>query len=103
VICVNYKVFQEEGESSNTAHLSEIPTVRGLPSYYINEAGCIHADNTIRHRAVSGLVMEGDVLLKIREEEKKDPKLQIGIASGVSTPDKEVQDAFGKFILLNKL
>jgi len=93
-------------DSSNTAHLLEIPQMRGVPSYHINEASCIHADNTIRHRTVSGEVVEGDVLLRIGEnvlEGKKDDKLRIGITSGASTPDKEVQDALGRIIMLNKL
>lgn len=89
-------------DSSNTAHLLEIPQMRGVPSYHINEASCISADNTIRHRTVSGEVIEGERLLK-SPKDGASTTLRIGITSGASTPDKEVQDALGRIIMLNKL
>jgi len=94
-------------DSSNTAHLLEIPQMRGVPSYHINEASCIRADNTIKHRTVSGEIVESESLLKSPMEMNVSdgiPKtLRIGITSGASTPDKEVQDALGRIIMLNKL
>merc|ERR1711935_1040086 len=45
-------------DSSNTAHLLEIPHMRGVQSYHIDTAGCITAENTIRHRTVDGEVVE---------------------------------------------
>ena len=93
-------------DPSNTTHLLEISQMRGVPSYHINEASCIHVDNMIQHCTVSGEVVEGDVLLKIGEDVNmgiKDDKLRICITSGTSTPDKEVQDALGRIIMLNKL
>eukprot|EP00555_Chaetoceros_dichaeta_P003420 CAMPEP_0198250480 /NCGR_PEP_ID=MMETSP1447-20131203/1658_1 /TAXON_ID=420782 /ORGANISM="Chaetoceros dichaeta, Strain CCMP1751" /LENGTH=478 /DNA_ID=CAMNT_0043935325 /DNA_START=301 /DNA_END=1737 /DNA_ORIENTATION=+ len=94
-------------DSSNTAHLLEIPQNRGVPSFHINEASCIHADNTITHRLVTGEVVEGDTLLKRPTElelaDGTPKKLRIGITSGASTPDKEGQDALGRIIMLNNL
>merc|ERR1712060_389237 len=37
-------------DSSNTAHLLEIPHEAGLTGYHVNEAGCIQPDNTVRWR-----------------------------------------------------
>jgi len=91
-------------DSSNTAHLLEIPQMRGVRSYHINEAGCIGAGNTIRHRTISGEIVEGETLL-IHEKFSGgvQHKLRIGVTSGASTPDKEVQDALGQIMILNKL
>lgn len=94
-------------DSSNTAHLLEIPKMRGVRSYHINEASCIGAENTIRHRTVSGEIMEGEKLL-LSPKERNLPEgppqpLRIGVTSGASTPDKEVQDALERIIMLNKL
>merc|ERR1719240_1497787 len=41
-------------DSSNTAHLLEIPQHRGVTSYHVNEPGCVNADNSITHRTVAG-------------------------------------------------
>merc|ERR1712176_778114 len=51
-------------DSSNTAHLLEIPHMRGVPSYHINAADCIQAENKIKHRTVDGevVVSEGPFL-----------------------------------------
>ena len=45
-------------DSSNTAHLLEIPQMRGVWIYDINEADCVHADNTIKHRTMEGDIIE---------------------------------------------
>mmetsp|Transcript_3517 Transcript_3517/g.5222 ORF Transcript_3517/g.5222 Transcript_3517/m.5222 type:complete len:487 (-) Transcript_3517:132-1592(-) len=88
-------------DSSNTAHLLEIPQMRGVRSYHINQADCISAENTIRHRNVKGDIIEGETLLLPKDEPGR--KLRIGVTSGASTPDKEVQDALGRIIMLDKL
>ena len=99
-------------DSSNTAHLLEIPQMRGVPSYHINAAECIQAENKIRHRTVEGEIVEepGPFLTeemlwtvdkKTGERTKK--MLRVGVTSGASTPDKEVQDALGRIMMLNKL
>jgi len=90
-------------DSSNTAHLLEIPQMRGVPSFHINEADCIQADNTIRHRTVSGEIIENDLLLKHSSSDKTIKTLRIGVTSGASTPDRDVQDALDRIMMLNKL
>merc|ERR1712238_574838 len=47
-------------DSSNTAHLLEIPHMRQVPSFHINTAECIKATNTITHRTVDGVVIEDE-------------------------------------------
>jgi len=108
-------------DSSNTAHLLEIPHMRKVPSYHINTAECIKATNTITHRTVDGVVIEDEfpfltpaMLWENEEQEqegstntktkKKTKKLlRVGVTSGASTPDKEVQDALGRIMMINKL
>ncbi|KAH8047362.1 4-hydroxy-3-methylbut-2-en-1-yl diphosphate reductase [Aureococcus anophagefferens] len=41
-------------DSSNTAHLVEIPDEAGIPVFHINEADCISETNAVSHRLVSG-------------------------------------------------
>merc|ERR1711998_536558 len=41
-------------DSSNTAHLVEIPEKFGIPAYHVNKATCITADNTITYRDMAG-------------------------------------------------
>ena len=41
-------------DSSNTAHLLEIPHERGLRGYHVNTAQCIRPDNSVEHRDVEG-------------------------------------------------
>lgn len=99
-------------DSSNTAHLLEIPQMRGVQSYHINAAECIQAENKIRHRTVDGAIVEEEgpflteeMLWSTDEETGKRTKkmLRVGVTSGASTPDKEVQDALGRIMMLNKL
>ncbi len=97
-------------DSSNTAHLLEIPHMRGVTSFHINTADCIKAENTITHRAVDGEVVENEpflhdsMLWETSDDGKRTKKsLRVGVTSGASTPDKEVQDALGRIMMLNKL
>eukprot|EP00534_Pseudo-nitzschia_fraudulenta_P011839 CAMPEP_0201221258 /NCGR_PEP_ID=MMETSP0851-20130426/192013_1 /ASSEMBLY_ACC=CAM_ASM_000631 /TAXON_ID=183588 /ORGANISM="Pseudo-nitzschia fraudulenta, Strain WWA7" /LENGTH=278 /DNA_ID=CAMNT_0047510999 /DNA_START=157 /DNA_END=990 /DNA_ORIENTATION=+ len=99
-------------DSSNTAHLLEIPHLRGVTSYHINAAECIQAENKIRHRTVNGDIIEDEgpflkeeMLWSVDEEsgERSKKLLRVGVTSGASTPDKEVQDALGRIMMLNKL
>jgi len=97
-------------DSSNTAHLLEIPLMREVPSFHINTADCIQADNTIRHRTVDGEIVEAGSFLKDdmiwdTDDEGIQTKksLRVGVTSGASTPDKEVQDALGRIMMLNNI
>merc|ERR1719221_815266 len=98
-------------DSSNTAHLLEIPQHRGVKSYHINTAECISAENSIRHRTVNGDIvdattpfLEDDMLWTTDGSGARQRKLlRVGVTSGASTPDKEVQDALGRIMMLNNL
>jgi len=97
-------------DSSNTAHLLEIPQMRGVTSYHIDTAECISGENTIKHRLVNGDVvdssplLEDDMLWETNEKGEKTKKLlRVGVTSGASTPDKEVQDALGRIMLLTNV
>jgi 4-hydroxy-3-methylbut-2-enyl diphosphate reductase len=84
-------------DSSNTAHLLEIPHHAGIRSFHINRAECIGADNTITHRTVAGEIVTETFL----EDLKKD--VVMGVTSGASTPDGSVQDSLSQIFLLKKL
>merc|ERR1712205_92960 len=74
-------------DSSNTAHLVEIPHDAGKTVFHINEGDCIREDNSVKHRLLNGdVVIENDWL-------PTDRPLKIGVTSGASTPDAYVQDA----------
>lgn len=97
-------------DSSNTAHLLEIPHMRGVPAFHINTADCIGANNSIRHRTIDGEIVEDDTFLQdgmiwtTDDEGARTKKtLRVGVTSGASTPDKEVQDALGRVMMLNSI
>ncbi|KAH8047192.1 4-hydroxy-3-methylbut-2-en-1-yl diphosphate reductase [Aureococcus anophagefferens] len=72
-------------DSSNTAHLVEIPYEAGIPVFHINEADCISETNAVSHRLVSGeMAVEENWL-------PTDRPARIGVTSGASTPDADVQ------------
>lgn len=84
-------------DSSNTAHLLEIPQHAGVRSFHINRAECIGADNTITHRTMSGEIVTEPFI----EDLSKPVKL--GVTSGASTPDAAVQDSLSSIFMLKKL
>ncbi|KAG7372568.1 E-4-hydroxy-3-methyl-but-2-enyl pyrophosphate reductase [Nitzschia inconspicua] len=84
-------------DSSNTAHLLEIPHMAGIRSFHINRAGCIGADNTITHRTVDGEIVTEPFLLDL------DKDVVMGVTSGASTPDAAVQDSLSQIFLLKQL
>lgn len=84
-------------DSSNTAHLLEIPQKAGVRSFHINKSECIGADNTITHRTMSGEI----VTEKFIEDMEKD--VVMGVTSGASTPDKAVQDSLSSIFLLKEV
>ncbi|KAL7483762.1 hypothetical protein ACHAW6_009406 [Cyclotella cf. meneghiniana] len=84
-------------DSSNTAHLLEIPQKAGIRSFHINKATCIGADNTITHRTIKGDI----VTEKFLDDLEK--KVVMGVTSGASTPDKAVQDSLSQIFLLKKV
>lgn len=81
-------------DSSNTAHLVEIPHDKGIPVFHINEADCINPDNTLKHRTLDGdIVVQHDWL-------PVDRPVYIGVTSGASTPDAYVEEALERIVLL---
>lgn len=84
-------------DSSNTAHLLEIPQNAGIRSFHINRADCISADNTITHRTVSGEIVTEPFLLDTEKD------IVMGVTSGASTPDAAVQDSLSQIFLLKKV
>lgn len=84
-------------DSSNTAHLLEIPIKAGIRAFHINKAECIRADNTITHRNIAGEIVTD----KFLEDVSKD--VLMGITSGASTPDAAVQASLGNVFMLKKL
>ena len=84
-------------DSSNTAHLLEIPQKAGVRSFHINRAECITADNTITHRTMSGEIVTEPLILDITKD------VVMGVTSGASTPDAAVQDSLSSIFMLKKL
>jgi 4-hydroxy-3-methylbut-2-enyl diphosphate reductase len=84
-------------DSSNTAHLLEIPMKAGVRSFHINRAECIGADNTITHRTMSGEIVTEPFIMDMNKE------VVMGVTSGASTPDAAVQDSLSSIFLLKKL
>jgi len=84
-------------DSSNTAHLLEIPIDAGLPAYHVNVPGCIQPANTIEHRLVDGSIVTTADFLPL------DRPARVGITSGASTPDSVVQDCLEAIILIKQL
>lgn len=79
--------------SSNTTHLQEIAIERGIPSYHIDSADRIHADQTIEHKPL-------DRDLTVTENWLPAGPITVGITSGASTPDKAVEEVIAKIFAL---
>lgn len=84
-------------DSSNTAHLLEIPVKAGVRSFHINRAECIGANNTITHRTMEGKIVTEPFILNM------DKDVVMGVTSGASTPDAAVQDSLSSIFMLKKL
>ena len=83
-------------DSSNTAHLKEIPEKYGVPAFHVDRAERINADNSIFHREHDGTIVKKENFLK------KGP-MKIGVTSGASTPDKCMEDALERIFMIHKL
>jgi 4-hydroxy-3-methylbut-2-enyl diphosphate reductase len=84
-------------DSSNTAHLLEIPMNSGVRSFHIDRAECISADNMITHRLMSGEMVTEPFLLDMEKE------VVMGVTSGASTPDAAVQESLSQIFLLKSM
>jgi 4-hydroxy-3-methylbut-2-enyl diphosphate reductase len=83
-------------DSSNTAHLLEIPEKAGIRAFHINQASCIGADNTITHRTMDGKIVTEQFISDLSKE------IVMGVTSGASTPDAAIQDSLGNIFLMKK-
>ncbi len=80
--------------SSNTTHLQEIAMSRGIRSFHIDTPERIGEDNTINHKPLDkDLIIEKDFLPA--------GKVNVGITSGASTPDRAVEHVIQKLIELS--
>ena len=84
-------------DSSNTAHLLEIPHEEGMKGFHVNEASCIKPDNSVAHRTVDGEILVEENFLPL------DRPARIGVTSGASTPDSVVQDCLEQILLIKKV
>jgi 4-hydroxy-3-methylbut-2-enyl diphosphate reductase len=84
-------------DSSNTAHLLEIPHMAGIRSFHIDRAECIGADNTITHRTVDGEIVTEPFIENLQKD------VILGVTSGASTPDAAVQDSLSQIFMLKKM
>jgi len=84
-------------DSSNTAHLLEIPHAAGVTGYHVNVPSCIKPDGSITHRLEDGTVETTPDFLAM------DRPVRIGVTSGASTPDSVVQECLEQLILLKSL
>lgn len=75
--------------SSNTTHLQEIAIERGIPSYHIDSAQRLGADNRIEHKP-----LHQD--LAVTENWLPPGEVVVGVTSGASTPDRVVADVIEK-------
>ena len=83
-------------DSSNTAHLKEIPHLQHIPSFHIDRAERIKPDGSIEHREIDGSIVVTPNFLPAGP-------LTIGVTSGASTPDAFLQEAIERLFLLRNL
>jgi 4-hydroxy-3-methylbut-2-enyl diphosphate reductase len=81
--------------SSNTTHLQEIAIERGIPSYHIDSASRIRANNCIEHKPLGKD-------LEVTKNWLSEGKIVVGITSGASTPDRVVEEVIEKIFELKK-
>lgn len=79
--------------SSNTTHLQEIAIERGFPSYHIDSGDRIISAEAIEHKPLGQTITKTEGWLPTG-------KINIGITSGASTPDRTVEDVVNKLFLL---
>ncbi|CAM9593548.1 unnamed protein product [Heterosigma akashiwo] len=83
-------------DSSNTAHLLEIPIHAGKRAYHVDRSDRIRPDGSIEHRTVDGAI-------EVQENFLPKGPVRLGITSGASTPDAYVQKCLDQIFLLKSL
>eukprot|EP00927_Polykrikos_kofoidii_P042547 TRINITY_DN36550_c0_g1_i1.p1 TRINITY_DN36550_c0_g1~~TRINITY_DN36550_c0_g1_i1.p1 ORF type:complete len:605 (+),score=114.13 TRINITY_DN36550_c0_g1_i1:59-1816(+) len=96
--------------SSNTAHLIEIPEEFGVPAYHVDCAVRIGGSgsevaNVIQHKPLSTPVWEAivDRGLAVTEGFLPDGPVTVGLTSGASTPDCSVGDCISRVLAIRGL
>ncbi|MBD2199463.1 MULTISPECIES: 4-hydroxy-3-methylbut-2-enyl diphosphate reductase [Calothrix] len=79
--------------SSNTTQLQQIAFEKGIPSYHIDSVERIKSAKSIEHRQLTGDIVTADNWLP-------EGKINVGITSGASTPDKVVEDVITRIFAL---
>ena len=82
--------------SSNTTHLQEIATERGIPSYHIDSAERIGPGNRVEHKP-----LHHD--LEVCESWLPEGAIVVGVTSGASTPDRVVANAIERIFALKSV
>ena len=107
-------------DSSNTAHLVEIPHNRNIPVFHINEASCIGPDNSVTHRQIDGtyvLFLSRTLYNSIVTDQNflnLGRPVKIGVTSGASTcvlsflhekirPDAYVQECLEAIVFIKAI
>lgn len=84
-------------DSSNTQHLAEISSNKGIPTYWVNKANCVEADGSIAH-------VDPHSMEELRTENFLPAgPIVIGVTSGASTPDAYMEQAVENISMLKKL
>jgi 4-hydroxy-3-methylbut-2-enyl diphosphate reductase len=81
-------------DSSNTHHLAEISSNKGITTYWVNQSSCIRPDGSIMHKDPH--TMEEVVVANFLPE----GKVTIGLTSGASTPDAYMQECVENIFLV---
>ncbi|MEM8641739.1 MAG: 4-hydroxy-3-methylbut-2-enyl diphosphate reductase [Cyanobacteria bacterium P01_G01_bin.54] len=79
--------------SSNTTHLQEMAIEQGIPSYHIDSGDRILPGNCIEHKPLGETLTHTENWLPAG-------KLNVGVTSGASTPDKAVEVVMEKIFAL---
>ncbi|BAY65534.1 hypothetical protein NIES22_56400 [Calothrix brevissima NIES-22] len=79
--------------SSNTTQLQQIAFEKRIPSYHIDSVERIKSAKSIEHRQLTGDIVIADNWLP-------EGKINVGITSGASTPDKVVEDVITRIFAL---
>ena len=82
--------------SSNTTHLQEIAVEHNIPSYHIDSVGRIISRDRLEHKPLGQEIA-------IAENWLPEGKINVGVTSGASTPDKVVADVIEKIFDLKTM
>jgi 4-hydroxy-3-methylbut-2-en-1-yl diphosphate reductase len=82
--------------SSNTTHLQEIALEKGITSYHIDSSDRLISETVIEHKPLNQEIIRSSNWLP-------SGKIQVGITSGASTPDRVVAETIERIFALKGL